>query len=472
MKSEETQGRSLVSLTLIYTAGNFFTKIFSFLLLFVITFFLTREEVGIYDLVLVTVSLVLPFATLQIPDAVFRWLLDNKSLAQQSKVLSNSFFVIGCSLCLLGIISLFLYFLGISIPYLFETFLIVSSGAILQVIKMFFRGVKQNKNYVFTEIIYSIISVSLSIILLLVGFKIKALLYANILATVITVLFFGWKMKLATLISKKELDRQVLKPLLSYSLPLVPNSISWWGLSSASRYIILFYLGTSMNGIFSISNRLPGILVVIVGVFYMAWQEKAIVSRGDVDRDEKYSYVFEKYVHVLFGLAVLMLGFNKLILSYIVSSSFYEAWLYVPFLLMSVVFNSMAGFFGVGYLNSKKTTGVLTSSLIAGIVAIISSILLIPKIGLYGASIANLLGNLTLLLVRIYHARKFFRIKIPIKLIITYLVLFIVVAILSYGEENYLVFLVPLIAIVGVSVLSYQSGKVVLESVFNQMLKK
>ena len=62
----------------ILTISSFSTKILSLLLVPLYTSILTTEEYGVFDLVVTTVELLIPILTLNISDAVMRFLLDTK----------------------------------------------------------------------------------------------------------------------------------------------------------------------------------------------------------------------------------------------------------------------------------------------------------------------------------------------------------------------------------------------------------
>jgi O-antigen/teichoic acid export membrane protein len=65
----------LINNTLIYTVGSLGSKILVFLLLPLYSFYLSKEELGIYDLILVSVNLTVPVVTFQLSEAVYRWLI-------------------------------------------------------------------------------------------------------------------------------------------------------------------------------------------------------------------------------------------------------------------------------------------------------------------------------------------------------------------------------------------------------------
>ena len=87
--------KSLYDLFLIYSVGNVSTRVINFALIFVTTFYLTKEDVGQYDLILVTISLLTPIATLQLADSALRWLLEDNSIESLKRIFSNiSFYIV------------------------------------------------------------------------------------------------------------------------------------------------------------------------------------------------------------------------------------------------------------------------------------------------------------------------------------------------------------------------------------------
>ena len=65
-------GKPLLNLTLLYRVGNLATRLINFGLVFVTTFYLTKEEVGDYDLFVISLSLLTPVATMQLAESALR----------------------------------------------------------------------------------------------------------------------------------------------------------------------------------------------------------------------------------------------------------------------------------------------------------------------------------------------------------------------------------------------------------------
>lgn len=426
--------KSLFSLTLLYTIGSLSFKVMSFVLVFFTTFYLSKENVGEFDLIIITLSLLSPLVTFQLIDAALRWLLVDHSFDNITKVFSTITAILLISLLLFSII-----IFGYNYFFPFKHYVLLYVALFFQTFNLFFlqciRGIGKNKMYVVNGLINTFLYVSLSITSLTsFDFKVEGLLYSMIISTIITSLLLFFQGKLYVYLNLKKVDFNLGRSLCAYSLPLIPNSLSWWAISSANRYIILLYLGAAANGVFAIANKLPTILLMFLNIFYLAWQEKAITNYEREDRDEYYTQVFEKYIRILFSISILIVTINKFVLRYTVSTSFFEAWEYTPLLLLSIIFSSMAGFYGIGYLSSKKTVGALSSSIFGGLTTVALSFLLIPKLALHGASIAIVIGYLVLLIIRIIHSKAIFTIIFPSKIFYQLFILFIVCSLLNYGS--------------------------------------
>ena len=84
-------------------------------------------------------------------------------------------------------------------------------------------------------------------------------------------------------------------------------------------------------------------------------------------------------------------------------------------MLLATFFQSMALFYGVGYLCGKETKKVLSTTLIGSFSTLTSSIILVPFFGLYGAGLGAVIGFFTMFIVRWKQTKKYFSIKFPLE---------------------------------------------------------
>ena len=105
--------RKLFSNSAIFAIGDLGSRVISFLLLPLYTYYLTTEQYGVTDLILTTVNLLLPVVFLSIQNAVLRFIMD-KSEKTDEIVSNTSIIAIG------GIVLLILSYPLINYINIFE----------------------------------------------------------------------------------------------------------------------------------------------------------------------------------------------------------------------------------------------------------------------------------------------------------------------------------------------------------------
>jgi len=224
-------------------------------------------------------------------------------------------------------------------------------------------------------------------------------------------------------------------------MPLIPNHIAWWLFSSANRYLVLYFLGLEVSGIWAISYKIPTLLTLVSTLFFMAWQEKALREYSSPNRDNYYTEVLEKYVSLLLGIIIVLVAASKPILYCVVQKSFFISWKYSTFLLLAIFFQNLSLFYGVGYFCAKETKYVLYTTIVGSSVTIVSGIILIPFLALYGAGIAAGLGFFVMFLVRLRQTKKYFTIRFPLARTLYMMACIAVCSALSYSESIIIQFL-------------------------------
>ena len=212
------------------------------------------------------------------------------------------------------------------------------------------------------------------------------------------------------------INRSLAKSIFKYSFPLVPNQISWLIVNGSDRYIILFFLGTAYNGIYTISNKFPTIITTITAIVYLALQETIIKEYNSPDRDEFYSKTFEKYYTLLFSLILCAIPATDLVIRWFVSPAYSDAWRYIGFLYLSTVFSALSSFMGIGYQISKETKRSVVSTISAAGINVLINVIFAPIIGLHAASTSTFIAYFVLFLIRIRHCKRYFTLHINWKL--------------------------------------------------------
>lgn len=428
MKREK---RLLLS-TFIMSFGTVLPKVISFLILPVMTASLTKIEYGKYDLVLTSVSLVIPLFSLLIEQGVFRFLLDSNTQNDKKKIVTNSFlFIFGTS------ILLFLITFVVLNRYSVDQSLLISLYFALSIYNNYAiqlcRGLGLLKIYALTSIINSILN--LFLIIIFVGelkCGLQGLFTVLDISIVLSTFFAFLFSRTFNFISWKSLDYKVLKELLKYSSPLLVNSLSWWVVGVSDRWIITTFLGVEMNAIYAVANKIPSLINLLYNNFNLAWQESAIISSKDDDKERYYTNIFNYLFDFLTGSLLILLTVSPVLFKLFIDESYLLAYYQMPILFVAMFFYCLASYYGGIYVAQKETKNISITTLIAAALNLFLNLIFISKYGLYAASISTLISYLVLTLYRAIHSRKYVRIKYNYFRIVFCLTILVVVVLINH----------------------------------------
>ncbi|MDM5307520.1 oligosaccharide flippase family protein [Peribacillus frigoritolerans] len=462
--------KKLVNNSLVFAVGNLGTKLIVFLLLPLYTSYLTKSEFGLVDLFTTTLSCLIPIFTLSIFDSVLRFAMD-KNYDKQA-VLINSIVVTLCGF----ILSILIYPIFINIlPFdnlIIYFYLILFFQSTNSTLTQFVRAQGKIRLFAVSGIINAFSLLVCNVIFLMVyHMGIIGYLISLIFANIITFLFLIIKGKLRYSFKVSKINVKLTREMLLYSIPLIPNALMWWIMGLSDRYIITYFLGLSATGIYAVANKIPSILNMINSIFFQAWQMSAIEEYDSKDKSKFFSNVFNVFSIVMLVSTSIILVNLKLIIKVFVADNYYEAWEYVPFLLLGVVFSSFSGFLGTNYIAAKKTKGVFKTSVIGAIINIIVNVILIPKIGINGASIGTMVSFGVIWILRVIDTKTFVDISINYKKIgLTFIALFIQIKLL-YMNLSFEYFF-QLIILLFIILLNVSEIKIMIERMVKVKSKK
>ena len=421
------------------TLGNVGTKIISFLLIPLYTKCLSTSEYGTFDLISITVSLLIPILTLNIVQSVMIFSLDEKNDKEQIfsisiRIVINSFLIIVFFVLLNHF---FLWFPVIEEWKYFFVFIFLGS-AISDIIQNFAKGLEEVKAYTISGVIGFFITVMLNVVLLvyyemgLLGFFIASLVGLYIQIVYLTIKIKCWKY-----LTYSYVDETLKKQLLSFSIPLIANTVSWWIIGSSDRYSVSYFCGVSAMGVYSVAYKIPQILSSIITIFGQAWGISAVKDFDINDKDNFFVNVYNLYSCFLCIMCSLLIIMDKPIASILYANSYYEAWKYVPFLLLGVVFQGLGGYHSAVFGAVKKPGVLATSSIGGAVINVALNIVLIYWLGVIGAAISTFIAFFSMWLFRMIFMRRYININFSIyRDAVVYILLVIQATIYPYGFEN------------------------------------
>lgn len=409
----------------IFTIGNMGSKLISLFLVPLYTYYLTSGEYGTVDLISTTMSLLIPIFTVSIFDAVLRFVMDKN---ENPKIILNNALLV----TLLGVIFAFLLYpifkILLPFPNLMNYFyLFLLTQAINSTFLQFIRAIGKVKLFAGMGIVSALVISCSNIILIVIlklgstGYLVSLILSDIVILTIM--LFFG---EIYKYISFKNFNWNLMKKMMFYSLPLIPNALMWWVMGVVDRYFITFYLGLASNGLYAVANKVPNLLSMVNSIFFQAWQMSAIEEANDDNKNKFFTTVFDVFSTSMIIASSILLVILKPLISTVISQEYFISWEYVPFLLLGVVFSSFSGFLGTNYIANKNTKGVFKTSVIGAIINVIGNVILIPRTGVNGASISTMISFFIVWIIRIFDTKKYVIIHINFwKMIINFGVLFV-----------------------------------------------
>jgi O-antigen/teichoic acid export membrane protein len=409
------RGKKFAKITAIYAIGNFGSMVLTFLMVPYYTHNIPTGEYGIYDVLLVTISLIMPVLTLQTQEAIIAGMIDKKKDSHQ---------IIKCTLSIVLVNSLAfaaLYFLinqFISIQYGVYFITLLTIKSIYTVIHQYARGLSRTGLYAASGLVYTLVFLGLNIIQLSVLHTgIQGLLISETIASIVAIVIITVGAPEIIRAIRVKIDKSELSRIIHYSMPLIPNNISWWLINASDRYVIGIFLGSVSNGIYAISYKFANIIQTVTSLVYLAWQEISLEEYKSKDKDVFYSSFFNSYMKLLLSGVLVAICCTKFVTMTFLAEGYFDAWKYTSWLYMGIAYSSLAAFLNTCYLANGETGEILKGTLLAGVINLVVDVALIKLIGVYAASLSTVVSAFVLLIRRIVDNKKYYKLVVDWKIL-------------------------------------------------------
>lgn len=401
--------KKLISGSMVYFVGNALTQFISLLLMRFVTGNITPEEYGYFNLITTISNLAIPFATLQIADAVYKFVLKSNSDEEKKTYFSICFLV---SFLSIGIIIFATYGVSHFIVHVSHTFLVslyLSSYSVFVLYQKITRCLNKSKVFVEGNLVKTVIFILLEILLISnFNMGIEALLIAHIVSMCFFLMYAELRVRALRYFDIHSLKIKDFLKMIRFSLPLMPNATFWWLTSSVNHVIVSSKLGVGVNGIYTVSGKFSGLLTTVTGVLNMSWQDTAISDYGNDKFGLFLTKTFNSFVKLIFSAIAVLIPLVFIALPYMVAPTYYDAINFVPFLLLCAGASSMSGFVAQIFTGKGKTQYILTTSICGMIANILVISVFINKLGLWAAVLGSLSSDVVLFVSRTFLARKEF----------------------------------------------------------------
>lgn len=384
---------------LVYGLGGIISKIIPLIMVPIITRIMPNTDYfGLSDLSNTVIQFGSALAIMGMYDAMYRMFFEKEDEEFKKNICSTAFVFTLFTSIIIFIIMLLLkeiiakyFFSNEKYAYIVYISAIATLvGATNGIISAPTRMQNKRKVFLVTNTISPLISYAISIPMLLNGYYTIALPLAAVISGIVMECAFGimnykW-------FSFKRFDFKLLKPLLIIAIPLIPNFLIYWIFNSCDKVMITNMIGIGAAGIYSVASKLGNCSQLIYTAFAGGWQYFAFSTMKEKNQVKTNSLVFEYLGIISFVATAFMCALSYCFFKILFTEEYLSAYIIAPYLFLAPLLQMLFQVACNQFLVVKKTWPNMIILLAGAIVNIILNIVLIPILGIEGASIATLIG--------------------------------------------------------------------------------
>lgn len=421
---------SAIKGSLVYGLGNISIKLIGLILFPLYTEEFTISEYGIIGILDITSQILVAIFGLSLYSALFRFYFDKKFNNRQGELVFTTLTVLVIATVVFSLV-LSGFNLRLS-NVLFETVeysnlinvIIVSSALqVINAIPTTVLRLKENaKLYAVTNVVrVTVILVTTILFIVQMDTGIVGVYYGQICGNVAYLLILsGFLLRNMTL----RFNSAALLEMLGYSLPLIFSSLSTVILTVLDRYCLNYIVGLDDVGIYSTGYKISNVILFVVMATQLALPTILFKNMDSENRQRLYAKVMTYNGFILMIMVIFLSVFSLEIVKVLAQdASYWPGYMIIPFITISILFNSMR------YLLTLNLSIVKKTLIVAIIVTIMSglnlglNLLLIPRYEAMGAAVSTMITQLVFMLTTYVVAQKHYPVAYEIrKLIMIFLV--------------------------------------------------
>ena len=407
----------LLGNTLVFALGGLAIKAVSLVLMPLYTTALTAGEYGTAELLNSAIEIVLPLLSAGVVEALYRFSIDDD--VPKDELFADSLVVLGGGVVCAGAACALGHVLW-NMEHAGSFFVLFCSVCVFKATTQLARGLGHVRRFVAYGLINALaMVVSTYLLLVRAHLGVEGYLWSFTIGYLVGGLVAFLGSAEYRLLAPFRVDRDLLRRMLVYSLPLVPNLLSWWLVSVSGRYVVLWGSGLAAAGLFTAASKMPSLINIVASVFQQAWQYSTAREINSPDRGAFFGVVMRGYSLATLTVAGLVIALNRPISRVMLQAEFAEGWRYVPLLMLVASFGVISIFFESFYQALKNSGVLMVSTALGAGVNVVLGVALVPFMGPWGAGLAGAVAYALVLVVRARDLRR--RINLPIdRLRLTY----------------------------------------------------
>lgn len=395
--------------------GTIAAMVLQFVSIMIITRQITKEEFGIYALIIVISTFLATISGLGLEQSLVKFITSANDLERRSTfihtlLLRIIFIIVAIILVVLFGNSLLSLFSFKATEFLYVIIILFILSSFRGLFYNLLQGINLFNRYTSVQIITSILRV---ILLLLITF-ISELTLKNVLQLELVVVSFTILLQLALIPYKEILHWDVnlrnIINLLRFSIPLYLSAISYFIQTQVNIFIISAYLNPLSIANYDVAGKIPqasakGFQSFII-VFYP--NISRLLSEGKRDAAltlmNKSLFTFSIAINLLLLFFFL---FNKEIILLLFSAKYIDASLAFSLLMVAFYMTAMSNIMGYSLVSAGHPATTLKVNVAAGAISLVGAFLMVPLWGYMGAVYSMLLTGFSSLLFHYLYLTKY-----------------------------------------------------------------
>lgn len=390
---------NMLKATSIYAVGDVIARAVPFILLPVLTRFLTPQDYGVLAIFMAIFSVVQIIISMGAGEAIIRAYFDiGKSKFSFPKYVFNGVFMI----FLMAVVISFFWWVGkpyflktIPVPFKYQLAIPLLSFFTIVYMIVFKMWIFMKKSWLFT--IFNSVNISLELgvavfLIVVMGFNWQGRVWGIVVSRLILFIIAIYVLLKYNFL-RVSFNKVYIGNILSFGFPVVLHSLGFAVIAAIDRFFIEKFVNISSAGIYSASYSICSIIGFISGSFNLAWAPIFYEKLKDLSAISKIKLV--KFTYLYFALVILavilFIKFIPGILHILVGSKFQGVSAFIPWLALGFSFHSMYVMV-VNYVFYAKETKILSKiAFITVILSFVSNYILIKINGAIGVAQATCL---------------------------------------------------------------------------------
>ncbi|UKA29910.1 lipopolysaccharide biosynthesis protein [Photobacterium damselae] len=395
---------SLLKGASVYLVSNILNAVIPFLLLPVLTRYLSPAEYGQIAMFQTLLAGIGTFIGLNSVGAANRKFYDGDIDETVLRQFNGSCIQILIVSSIIAFIGIFLFknqlseFLAIPASWILAAVVISAFGFITSMRLGQWQIRSQAKCFGILQVSSSLMNMLLSLLFVIVltqgaQGRIEAQVITGILAAIIS---FIWLYK-DKLLQVNKWNYKQINEALSFGVPLIPHHVGFFLISAVDRFFINQKLGLNDAGVYMVAVQLSSAMAIIfdaINKAYVPWLFERLKRNNYKEKKQIVKYTYAYFLIVIF-IAILAFIIGPFFITLIAGDKYNAAGSVIGLLCLGQAFGGMYLMVTNYIFYTKKTKQLSVVTILTGLVNVLMLLVLVKNYGLIGAACSFVIARFT-----------------------------------------------------------------------------